>query len=238
MIDLATALFIEGLLTLAKVAKSKALPALSWNHAKVTAASGTAMTTGGANLWDSYGDTQVWTFDSMFKIRGDAAIEAHKYADALWRQVDPKLAITNRHWHGSSYLNNIPSDDNASFRHSIKLSGPTPTGSDSFQADAFPLFGNTKQSVKNNGSQAVLTTRNVGDRLPGSGKHRYPILVLNIVNPAVWASKAARFHAIESATSNITLAQEIFVEPFLRGNLDAGAIKQWLKSKLGLDWDE
>ncbi|KAK1700943.1 hypothetical protein BDP55DRAFT_709334 [Colletotrichum godetiae] len=58
------------------------------------------------------------------------------------------------------------------------------------------------------------------------------------LSPAVWASKAARFHAIESATSNITLAQEIFVEPFLRGNLDAGAIKQWLKSKLGLDWDE
>ncbi|KXH30632.1 hypothetical protein CSAL01_05380 [Colletotrichum salicis] len=166
--------------------------------------------------------------------------------------------------------------------------GPTPTGADSFQADTVPLFGNTKQSVKNIGSQAVLTTSNVGDRLPGSGKHRYPILVLNIVkdillrlvymqttkafnpssgaapdlkvmntvidvlsdqsilpymqrfnlSPAVWASKAARFHAIETATSNITLAQEIFVEPFLRCNPGAGIIKQWLNTKLGLDWDE
>ncbi|KAK1656425.1 hypothetical protein BDP81DRAFT_389200 [Colletotrichum phormii] len=269
VIDLATALVSKGLLPLAKVAESKGLPALSWNHAKVTAVNGTAMTTGGANLWDSSGDTQVGTFDSMVKIRGDAAIEAHKYADAL-------------------YLYNIPSDDNASFRHFIKLSGPTPTGADSFQADTVPLFGNTKQSVENNGSQTVLTTSNVGGRLPGSGKHRYPILVLNIVkdillqlvymqttkafnpsngaapdlkvmntvidvlndqpilpymqrfnlSPAEWANKAARFHAIESATSNITLAQEIFVEPFLQGNPGAGTIKQWLSSKLGLDWDE
>ncbi|KAK1494624.1 hypothetical protein CTAM01_08978 [Colletotrichum tamarilloi] len=269
VIDLATILVSDGLLPLAKVAESKGLPALSWNHAKVTAVNGTTMTTGGANLWDSYGDTQVGTFDSMVKIRGDAAIEAHKYADAF-------------------YLNDIPSDDNASFRHSIKLSGPTPTGADSFQADTVPLFSDTKQSVKNSGSQAVLTTSNVGDRLPGSGKHRYPILVLNVVkdilmqlvymqttkgvnpssdatpdlkvmntvidvlsdqsilpamqrfglSPAVWASKAARFHAIENATSNITLAQEIFVEPFLRGNPGANAIKGWLNTKLGLDWDE
>ncbi|KAF4780254.1 hypothetical protein HER10_EVM0010513 [Colletotrichum scovillei] len=58
------------------------------------------------------------------------------------------------------------------------------------------------------------------------------------LSPAVWASKAARFHAIENATSNITLAQEIFVEPFLRGNAGANAIKGWLNTKLGLDWDE
>ncbi|KXH27763.1 hypothetical protein CNYM01_06667 [Colletotrichum nymphaeae SA-01] len=269
VIDLATTLVSDGLLPLAKVAESKGLPALSWNHAKVTAVNGTTMTTGGANLWDSYGDTQVGTFDSMVKVRGDAAIEAHRYADAL-------------------YLNDIPSDDNASFRHSIKLSGPTPTGADSFQADTVPLFSDTKQSAKNSGSQAVLTTSNVGDRPPGSGKYRYPILVLNVVkdilmqlvymqttkdfnpssgaapdlkvmnividvlsdqsilpamqrfdlSPAVWASKAARFHAIENATSNITLAQEIFVEPFLRGNAGANAIKGWLNTKLGLDWDE
>ncbi|KAK1704173.1 uncharacterized protein BDZ83DRAFT_736361 [Colletotrichum acutatum] len=246
VIDLAITLVSDGLLPLAKVAESKGLPALSWNHAKVTAVSRTTMTTGGANLWDSYDDTQVGTFDSMVKIRGDAAIEAHKYADALWRQVD------------------------------------------FFRQRRFRFFGNTKRSVKNSGSQAVLTTSDVGDRLPGYGKHRYPILVLNVVidilmqlvymqttkgfnpssgatpdlkvmntvidvlshqsilpatqrfdlSPAVWASKAARFHAIESATSNITLAQEIFVEPFLRGNPGANATKGWLNTKLGLDWDE
>ncbi|KXH29338.1 hypothetical protein CSIM01_01066 [Colletotrichum simmondsii] len=273
VIDLATTLVSDGLLPLAKVAESKGLPALSWNHAKVTAVNGTTMTTGGANLWDSYGDTQV----------GPLTLWSRSEAMQLLKPTDMLMLCG-----GKSYLNDIPSDDNASFRHSIKLSGPTPTGVDSFQADTVPLFSDTKQSLKNSGSQAVLTTSNVGDRLPGSGKHRYPILVLNVVkdilmqlvymqttkgfnpssgatpdlkvmnividvlsdqsilpamqrfglSPAVWASKAARFHAIENATSNITLAQEIFVEPFLRGNPGANAIKGWLNTKLGLDWDE
>jgi phosphatidylserine/phosphatidylglycerophosphate/cardiolipin synthase-like enzyme len=61
------------------------LPCISWNHAKLLAAHGKTVMTGGGNYWHEYGDNQHLVNDIQARVKGDAAISAHTYCDYFWQ---------------------------------------------------------------------------------------------------------------------------------------------------------
>ena len=70
--------------TLTDYLTNASLPAISWNHAKIVAINGKTMMTGGGNYWREYIGSAHDIIDHQVKVRGDAAISAHKYADYFW----------------------------------------------------------------------------------------------------------------------------------------------------------
>lgn len=65
---------------------------MSWNHAKIVAADGERSLVGGHNLWgpDYLGENPV--FDISMRMSGDAAVDAHDYADYVWSLVPDRNA--------------------------------------------------------------------------------------------------------------------------------------------------
>ena len=63
------------------------VPAISWNHAKILAVNGRTMMTGGGNYWREYLGSAHDIIDHQVKVKGDAAISGHKYADYFWKYV-------------------------------------------------------------------------------------------------------------------------------------------------------
>lgn len=73
----------SNMLWVLQYADENGFQSVSWNHAKVVAVNNTTLTTGGANLWNGYGNGATSTFDAQVKIKGDATGQGHRYADAL-----------------------------------------------------------------------------------------------------------------------------------------------------------
>jgi hypothetical protein len=65
-----------------------------------------------------------------------------------------------------------------------------------------------------------------------------PLLASFKISPTVWASKAARLHAIENASSKIFIVQQQLVNPFLKGNPQGDELKNYLQSRWAISWDE
>jgi len=70
-----------------KMMVNRTIPSISWSHAKILAVHGKTMMTGGVNFWHEYGDNQHHINDMSAKLRGDAAISAHKYCNYFWEYV-------------------------------------------------------------------------------------------------------------------------------------------------------
>lgn len=61
-------------------------PSITWNHGKVLAVNGTTLMTGGINYWDLYANNGPHDIcDHAVKVRGDAAVSAHRWADYFWQ---------------------------------------------------------------------------------------------------------------------------------------------------------
>ena len=58
--------------------------ASSWNHSKIIAADGQVAIVGGHNMWGDHYLGKNPVFDVSMKVHGDAAVNAHDYADKLW----------------------------------------------------------------------------------------------------------------------------------------------------------
>jgi len=71
---------------------------LSWNHAKIVAVDGKSALVGGHNMWSQDYLIDQPVFDISMQVQGSAAIDAHRYADKLWRYVcehdDPLNAVS------------------------------------------------------------------------------------------------------------------------------------------------
>ncbi len=204
------------------------LPPMSWNHAKIFALNGSRLVTGGANYWQEYSQGESVLFDVSARIFGDAAIDAHKYANYLWM-----------------YLSNIPATDTRSFSFGNTTSDPTkfdPSIKAPLLTD-FPTNPGTTRVLTANRignwpSQtgypvqvidgirdfiinviAVLAEKNGSDELTvlavnaaGDENLRHELSNLGIsINPAAWASRYARNHAISQAQSNLRLSQQALV---------------------------
>jgi phosphatidylserine/phosphatidylglycerophosphate/cardiolipin synthase-like enzyme len=70
----------------------------SWNHAKIVAVDGRTAVVGGHNLWSQDYLIDQPVHDISMQLQGSAAIDAHHYADELWRWVcdhnDPLNAVS------------------------------------------------------------------------------------------------------------------------------------------------
>jgi len=61
---------------------------LSWNHSKIIAVDGKTAIVGGHNMWSgSYLQNNDPVHDVSMIIQGDASIQAHKFADVLWKFI-------------------------------------------------------------------------------------------------------------------------------------------------------
>jgi hypothetical protein len=61
-------------------------PAITWNHGKILAVNGSTMMTGGINYFSDYTNASKHNIcDHSVKIRGDAAVSAHRWADYFWQ---------------------------------------------------------------------------------------------------------------------------------------------------------
>jgi phosphatidylserine/phosphatidylglycerophosphate/cardiolipin synthase-like enzyme len=71
---------------------------LSWNHAKIVAVDGKTAVVGGHNMWSQDYLIDQPVHDISMQLQGSAAIDAHHYADELWRYVcdhdDPISAVS------------------------------------------------------------------------------------------------------------------------------------------------
>ena len=76
--------------------------ALSWNHAKIVAVDGRRVITGGHNMWsaDYLGAAPIQ--DVSMEVDGPAAVDAHRFLDALWGFVcaPPRRDEVNE-WHSA-----------------------------------------------------------------------------------------------------------------------------------------
>ncbi|HEY2718627.1 MAG TPA: hypothetical protein VGI52_03285 [Solirubrobacteraceae bacterium] len=201
---------------------------MSWNHAKIFALNGSQLVTGGANYWPEYGQGQTVLFDLSMRISGDAAIDAHNYANYLW-----------------AYLSDIPETDTCSFS-----SGNYTSQLSKFESsNKAPLL---TDFPTNSGSTPALTASRIGNWPSQTG---YPVQVIdgirdfivNVIavlaekngddksiasvvnavtdenlrdelhelgidiNPAAWASRHARNCAISHAQSRLCLSQQALV---------------------------
>lgn len=238
------------------------LPAASWNHAKIFAINGRQLVTGGANYWNVWYTTgATWLFDLSATLAGDAAIDAHQFANYLWK-----------------YLENIPSTDGNSC--SRKNLGGINDWSDRTPATQFTGFapsteGRPVLTVGRNGNWASPAFRNfpmqvvdavrdflinvaaVAAEKSVRDKHMpcdffTPCIVKALddgnplfraalkkakINPAAWASRYARNYAISQAQSSIRFSQQKFVMDDLRDNQQYKALIARINAKLGTDWD-
>lgn len=66
----------------------------SWNHAKIMAADGKKVITGGHNLYGEVYLHKFPVFDVSLKITGESALHAHDYANQLWRYAAKEKSET------------------------------------------------------------------------------------------------------------------------------------------------
>ncbi|KAH7396924.1 hypothetical protein DE146DRAFT_736951 [Phaeosphaeria sp. MPI-PUGE-AT-0046c] len=134
------------------------LPAISWNHGKLLVVNGKVVMTGGGNFWNEYMGQQCDIVDHQAKIKGDAAITAHKYTNYFFE-----------------YLNKHVQSDTRSLLRSCTLSSNSPNWTDGVQA---PL-ADFKPS--NTGQYPVLTVGRLGDWHGTMAKVPFPVQVIDAI---------------------------------------------------------
>ena len=202
------------------------LPPTSWNHAKIFALNGSQLVIGGANYWAEYSQNEVSLFDLSMRVGGDAAIDAHEFANYLWKYLsDIPVSDTNSVSAGNltSVISNFQSSNKAPQLTDF------PTSSGSTRALTVSCIGDWPSSVgypvqvvngirdivvnviaafaEKNGDETLtvsvveaLTDENLRDALGELG-----------INPAAWASRFTHNYAISHAQSHVRLSQQKLV---------------------------
>lgn len=204
---------------------------VSWNHGKMFAVNGKNLVTAGGNYWDDYITGRTWLFDMGMSITGDAAIDAHQFANYLWR-----------------YLGTIPATDKYSRSMGNLLTNPI----SQFKDAKAPIYSNFPQ---NGGSIAALSVGKNGNwpsqtlGFPAQIFDAVRDFILNVlaviaekyfsqqldlvaffaktlsddnpdfrallkdagINPAAWASRYAKNYAVSRAQSSVRFNQQKFV---------------------------
>ncbi|KAK3312683.1 hypothetical protein B0H66DRAFT_378894 [Apodospora peruviana] len=161
-----------------KNSRKKGWPAMSWNHAKYAAVNGKAMMTGGFNYWDDYlrnnetdaaqvKDVDDVLIDFGIKMKGDAALSVHAFADEIW-----------------GYLKTMnPDMDKRSMAWKVNLASSMPeakfvaAGPDDIPTGLFDKVVIQPATGATAGSFQVLTTARVGSMQLDD--YRYPSQLLD-----------------------------------------------------------
>ncbi|HEX4837679.1 MAG TPA: hypothetical protein VFV03_04050 [Solirubrobacteraceae bacterium] len=228
----------------------------SWNHAKIFALNGSQLVTGGGNYWSEYSQGETVLFDLSMRMGGDAAIDAHKYANYLWGYLSD---IPKTDTYSCSYGNYT--NDLSKFEPSNKapLLTDFPTNSGSTPALTVSRIGNWPSQTGYplqvvDGIRdfivnviAVLAEKNQDDKLTASVVNavtdenlRDELRKLGIsINPAAWASRYARNYAICRAQSHLRLSQQALVMDDLvhYGPQSYKDLVARINEMLGTSWD-
>ncbi len=232
----------------------------SWNHAKIFALNGSQLVIGGANYWAEYSrrpeepERQVYLFDLSVRIGGDAAGDAHEFANYLWKYLS-HIPGTDTN---SSSAGNLTSEI-SNFQSSNEAPQLTdfPTSAGSTPALTVSRIGNWPSPIgypvqvvdacrdivvnviaafaETSGDESLiayaceaLTDENLRDALGELG-----------VNPTAWASRFTHNYAISRAQSHVRLSQQKLVMDDLAAAKQPGfeAFLRAINELLGTSWN-
>ncbi|EHA47812.1 hypothetical protein MGG_09426 [Pyricularia oryzae 70-15] len=205
------------------------IPPVTWNHAKIVAVNGRALLTGGGNYFDLYASGQDSLIDSDITILGDAAVSGHRYADYLWKYLNSNhLGYDNASQAWSTLL------ADPAPRHGIPLARQPapmfPAATPRLKGDV-PVLAMSKIGNFNPAgaieypAQVITAIRDVFYQLVWAKTPSWLPLVAELtsdarldsafedvgVNPATWASRAARAQAVSQAQDYVILSQAMLV---------------------------
>ncbi|WP_189534086.1 hypothetical protein [Paludibacterium paludis] len=232
----------------------------SWNHSKIFAMNGLALVTGGMNYWKLYQNRPDGTvLDLDISLRGDAAVDAHLFADYLWQRLGARSGSDPVSWCKAVKLDGTSAEP-IPCRH-VPVFGPMPVNAGPahvlsvgrngdwhmshfeypvqiFDAlrDAFlnlaALWIEKKASAPGS-ALLVLLCRLLSDdsELFREVAHKFGI------NPMAWASRYSRSHAIRHAQRTVRMSQQAVVQGLLLGIPAYQSFVRLVNERLGVHWD-
>lgn len=209
---------------------------VSWNHAKIFAINGTNLITGGANYWPNYTTSQpstpqTWLFDLSMSITGDAAGDAHQFANYLWQYLNAIPPTDTSSWCMGNLMSNpisgfqnktapiynqSPQNDGTISALTVGKNGNWP-----FHILGFPtqMFDATRDFLLNviavivetHVSNTIDATAFVAKWLSDDNPSFREILSDAMINPTAWASRYVRNYAVSRAQTSVRFSQQKFV---------------------------
>lgn len=242
---------------------SSALPAYSWNHAKLFAVNGRALVTGGANFWNEYAAGSTNPHDLAMYVQGDACHTAHRFLDHVWEAITPVPMWDT----GSSALGGLLANGVAGLAplQSVPLFNAPPADDTSNGASEMLMVARAGQwpsADRGLSPQALDATRDMLLNLivelacnhkltwrhavraceaMSDGGELWGALLSDLhLTPALWATRAARHAAIASAQNSVYAAQQKFVMDDLTEHTPYNELVRQVCDLLGLSdtgWD-
>jgi phosphatidylserine/phosphatidylglycerophosphate/cardiolipin synthase-like enzyme len=211
---------------------STALPAYSWNHAKLFAVNGRALITGGANFWNDYAADSTAPHDLAMYVQGDACATAHRFLDHIWEAITP-----TPFWDaGSSACGGLiaqGAEGLQPLQSAPLFAPPAPTATGPTELLMVARAGQWPTADRGLSPQALDATRDMllnlivelacNEKLDwqhavqvchamSDGGELWEALLSDLqLTPALWATRAARNAAIASAQTSVSAAQQKFV---------------------------
>ena len=247
----------------------------SWNHGKMFAINGQHLITGGFNYWDEYiaiPETKYATtnenpphlsdpriFDISMKITGEAAVQAHQFADYFWRYLNQRPCTDESSWsfgrepgtgtelrrmRASIFQQTEMQHVGNTKAFFVGKSGNWPRDRIGFPAQIFDAVRDfvmnvlvviaERQSIRSP-DLALKIIQNLSDDSP----HFAAILKEVDVSPSAWASKYARNFAVANAEKSVRLSQQAIAEYKFPPNQDydkiVSDINYYIQHKIAVD---
>lgn len=237
------------------------VPVFSWNHAKIAAVDGVALTTGGANYWHEYTTGQDGVFDMALTLQGDAAASAHRFQNYLWAYLasshptdDSSLCLFANLADPISAFSkptSVPMYDGG--EHDLGKTAALCVGRNGLWPSFDPalsiqLFDAVRDFVANVVSAIAEThvdaktdtaTAFVVERFGDDNPAVRAFLNSLGVSPAAWATRYARNHAIANAQTSLRFTQQKFVMDDLVNSSASGfrALVDEINQVADIRWD-
>jgi hypothetical protein len=231
---------------------------VSWNHAKIFAVNGTSLVAGGANYWTGYSTGQSWLFDLSMSVTGDATISAHKFANYFWQYLNQIPSTDKSSWNLFKHLN----DQNGDFTFktaplftdfpvntgslsllAVGKNGNWPTPVPGYPAVIFDAIRDFTLNVVSAVAQAKVSrqmdwTALVANILSDDSPTFRNLLSDVLINPAAWASRYARNHALSQARVSARLSQQkLVMDDLFNSNQEFKNLVQDINNYVGSNWD-
>lgn len=217
----------------------------NWNHAKMFAINGKHLITGGFNFLDQYltvpdtGNANTSIFDISMSITGDAAVQAHHFANYFWSYLNHRPCTDESSWlvgrepgtgpelkpmRAPKFEQTVTQYQGNTRAFLAGKSGNWPRHRVGFPAQMFDAIRDFVMNVlvaiaERQSSSDPNTTFKVIQSLSDSDSHFAAVLKVLDVSPATWASKYARNFAISNAQKSVRLSQHTIEDSTLMRDL-------------------
>lgn len=234
----------------------------SWNHSKIFAMNGLALVTGGMNFWSLYqnqpgGNNTVLDLD--ISLRGDTAVDAHRFANYLWQRLSVRTASDPNSWcialalDGSDAKDKpcdqvpmysaTPTNPNRGNALSVARNGDWRMGSFEYPEQIFDALRDVflnlatlwieKTAPVHGPGLAVTLCKLLGDDSPLLQRAAHKLGV----NPMAWATRYARSHAIRHAQRHVRMSQQAVAQAMGLAEDKFRDFVHSVNQRLGIDWD-